>query len=157
MSEGGEASVLPKEAAPLKDPKGHPPLIHVKGRVFKTPEGTHVRSMYELGPEEYHAGLFIEYERTFGRGMAKVITHGGPISGYPLREELRKPDVQRRLQAEWARNGARSANLMRAGTAEEVRENIQWLKDYRARYPGLYDDVPDPDAPKPKIFWKSES
>ena len=156
MGEGGEILTQPVEVTQAKDPKGHPPLEHVKGRVFKTPEGTFVRSMYELGSEEYHAELFIEYERTFGRGMAKSVTHGGPVAGYPLREELRQPGVQHRLQAEWAGNGARSANLMRSGSAEEVRENIQWLKDYRARYPGLYDDVPDPGAPKPKISWKSE-
>lgn len=132
------------------NPKGHPPLVHVEGRIFRTHEGELVRSQWPLGPEPYHRDLFVEYERTFGRGLAKAASHG--LAYAPIPQELK--DQAKQIQDDYWPLASQVKRLSLTGTAEQIKEEIQKIRRYRAKYPALYSDVPDPHAPKPKITWK---
>lgn len=118
------------------NPKGHPSLVYIDGQLFKTQEGDVVKAEWALGPEKFHKDLFIEYERTFGRGLAKAITHGIelPMSS-SIKQNLNK------LQKEYAKLASNITRISFSGTEQEVRDEIQKIREYRAKYPDLYTDV----------------
>lgn len=129
------------------DPKGHPPLVFVERDLFRTPKGDVVKSEWPIGSESYHRELFIEYERTFGRGMAKDITHG--LGFIPIPSDL-KPKIKM-LQKEYWEMAGRIRNLSLSGSEEIVRQEIQKIKEYRSKFPELYLDVKT-DVDKPSTF-----
>lgn len=134
------------------DPKGHTPLVFAENNLFRTPKGDLVRPEWPIGSESYQRELFIEYERTFGRGMAKDISHGLGFSKIPssLKSQI---DV---LQQEYINIAARIGYLSFSGSEEDVRQEIQKIKEYRAKYPELYEDVDKIEKPRVKIKFEAK-
>lgn len=133
-----------------KDVEGHPP-IRYENEGFICPERGRVVPEFRVGPEEYHRQLFIEYERTFGRGKAKYITHGNGayVPGTESEKQFNERYGKGVLEEYSKLTGV--VPLMNIGNEEQCHEAIEELKDYRRRHPGLYDDIVDINAPKKKF------
>ena len=70
-----------------KHSDGHPPLLlERKGEEIWTTDGRKLMPGFNIGPDPWHLNLFVEYERTFGRGKAFAITHN-PISSPTYEKE----------------------------------------------------------------------
>jgi len=98
------------------------------------PDGTEVLPNIPVGPEEYHLRLFIEYERTFGRGNAKYATHFG--EGNPIEEQK----YGQGFIEEYHDLAYRYGSIAVRGNAEDAEAMIRELEAYRKRHPGLYED-----------------
>lgn len=134
------------------DPKGHPPLVFVENNLFRTPKGDLVRPEWPIGPKSYHRELFIEYERTFGRGMAKDISHDLGFSKIPfsLKSQINI------LQQEYRDIAGRIGYLSFSGSEEDVKREIQKIKEYRSKFPELYEDVDRMEKPKVEIKFETK-
>ena len=117
-------------------PLGHPPLeVHRDEDALRLASGDLLEPTIPVGPEEHHILLFVEYERTFGRGHAKYITH----------EEVHETETG--IQTYGAgyldeyRQLASDYSTAARGTEAEVHAFITRLDDYRAAHPKLYEDV----------------
>ena len=137
-----------------EDVKGHPPIKYIDGR-YICPERGWVRPEFSVGPEEYHRNLFIEYERTFGRGLAKDLSHG-PL-GFP--SYMDDPDFEKKFNEEYGQNlkeeyrelSSKSVGYMCNGSKKVCENTIKELKEYRRKHPKMYSDVLDPNVPKKKF------
>jgi hypothetical protein len=132
------------------EPKGHPPIRYEDGQ-YICPERGRVRPEFPIGKEEYHRRLFIEYERTFGRGWAKYITHGGGqyIPGTESEKKFNESYGEKAIEE--YRELQNTIPLMNLGTKKQCEEAIAKIIEYRRKHPGLYADVVDPNAPKKKF------
>lgn len=133
---------------PRKDsiPKGHAPIQYVDGK-YICPERGLVVPQFQIGPESYQRDLFIEYERSFGRGIAKDITHGIvplPLGAHQMISGLYGENPIEEYRA----ISGKAIGLMARGSQEDVGSMIQEIRKYRAKHSGLYNDVKDPNAPK---------
>lgn len=139
-----------EESKKEEDPKGHPSLIYKDGHFwfpeFDRVHGTriHATPNMKIGPEEYHRDLFIEYERTFGRGRAYNFTHEFIPSIHEIRKEYGEEaeqflDDYHNLANEYSRV------VGKKGSRKKTEELIKKIKDYRKKYPWLYGDVEDSD------------
>ncbi|MDP2704269.1 MAG: hypothetical protein Q8P01_03520 [bacterium] len=130
---------------------GYQPLEYREGE-FYTPEGNLVRPMYQIGHEEWHRQLFIEYERTFGRGNAFDITHQA-MGKMPVTAEGQKIFFEKYgKDVRTAYNKlTRAIPLMGRGSQEQCETFIQGLKEYRRSHTALYEDKPGLSKPK-KMF-----
>ncbi len=150
MDDGKEllkTNVVEHPSSELFNPKGHPPLVYLEGQLFRTSTGQIVKSEWPLGPQSFHKDLFIEYERTFGRGLAKDITHGLGFSSTPANL---KGHVDK-LQKEYEEIAININSISFSGYEQDVKEEIQKIREYRAKYPDLYIDVVDELTGHPKI------
>jgi hypothetical protein len=133
------------------DVLGYDPIKYEDGK-FICPERGEIRPQFPVGNEEHQISLFIEYERTFGRGLAKDVTHssGTPkyISGTKSEKDFFKRygdgviDEYKKLSS--------LVGLMGIGSQEACEEGIGELREYRKRHPALYSDI-KPKGPKKKF------
>jgi hypothetical protein len=114
------------------DVLGHKPLEYRDGKFFNS-EGKEAHTNFAVGPQDSQKQVFIEYERTFGRGIAFSVTHG--LSDAPVGVDSR----QARLDYRDLINIAQKA--MQNGTEEDCEQAISDLRQYRSRYPELYSDA----------------
>jgi hypothetical protein len=113
------------------------PLRFENGR-YVTLKGNEVVPDWSLEPGsgEHHRSVFIEYERTFGRGEAKYVTHSSEdelpgqvqVYGKGFLNEYKQ------LAGEYHEAATRSM-------PEEARRYIERLQAYRRNHPGLYRDA----------------
>lgn len=106
---------------PSKTIEGYPPLklIRRESEIW-TEDGRRLIPHFKIGPQQYHVDLFVEYERTFGRGKAFAVTHN-PISG-GIYADARK---------EHQELAGLMASTVSRGTEEECQAFIERIKDYR--------------------------
>lgn len=147
-----ESDLLPKEDAEKTNednPKGYLPIRYENGQ-YICPERGVVRPEFPIGEEEYHRNLFIEYERTFGRGNAKDTTHSYGYPKYIPGTDSEKDFFERYGDGviEEYRELQNAIPLMKFGTKEQCEEAIAKIREYRRKHSGLYSDMVDPDAPK---------
>ncbi len=104
-----------------------------EGRMYRA-DGIEVVPNIPVGKEVYHHKLFIEYERTFGRGNAKFITHMYLYEDYhPQLIELYGAgflDEYRDLRDRYTG--------MTYAAEPEVNKYIEELNQYRKRHSRLY-------------------
>lgn len=100
-----------------------------KRQVFLTPEGQEVTSQFDIGPASHHQQVFIEYERTFGRGKAKEETH---------------KEGQSLIRTEYRALASFATYMMLASTNEEAVAYIERLATFRSNHPELYSDAAQP-------------
>ena len=116
---------------------GYPPMQIVRkedGKLY-LPDGTEVLPSIPIGSEEHHLRLFIEYERTFGRGNAKYVTHFG--EGNPIEEQK----YGEGFIEEYHDLAYRYGLIATRGSAKDVEIMIRELVAYRKRHPNLYEDA----------------
>jgi len=130
---------------PLKENiPGYKPLelTYRDGHLWMS-NGTRFEPDFPVGSERWQIDLFIEYERTFGRGKAFEITHS------PLRPAL-DPRILKKfyngidpseIQFEWKRIVAQMKRIVVSGTESETKELVEKIKDFRKKYLFLYDDA----------------
>ncbi len=127
----------PDEINDQDDPKGHPALeLTYKEGSYYLPHGAVLIPDFGIGPEEHQKRVFVEYERTFGRGLAFDITHRSFVDprvylkygGFDLVNDYLK-----------IANNIRPIALN--GTKDEADEVINKIKDFRRKYSALYSDV----------------
>lgn len=143
-----EADFIREDKEKEKDePRGYYPIRYENGQ-YICPERGVVRPQFPVGKEEYHRNLFIEYERTFGRGNAKYVTHGGG-------PYIKGTDSETRFNERYGEGAIEEYHdlqnvipLMNFGTREKCEEAIEKIKEYRRKHLALYKDVVNPDAPK---------
>jgi len=124
--------------ANVDDPKGYKALAleRREGRLW-LPNGTELVPNISVGPEPYHLDLFVEYERTFGRGNAKYATHDFEIYDQP--NAIKKygegfGDEYKALSSEYSEVIARNSE-------QDTRTLVEKIKEYRRRHQGLYIDA----------------
>ncbi|MFC1645027.1 hypothetical protein ACFL08_03300 [Patescibacteria group bacterium] len=132
------------------DVLGHDPIKYDDG-VYICPKRGEVVPQFPIGSEDYHRNLFIEYERTFGRGNAKFITHGqkGYISGTESETTFFNKYGEGVIDEYRELTGLTTA--MNRGTQEQCEDGIRKLREYRKKHSGLYSDV-KPAGPKKKFI-----
>ena len=130
------------------DPKGHPPMqIEYRGgKMWLMPENVEIAPHVPVGPEEHHRRLFIEYERTFGRGLAKDVTH-------QVRSAGNRGRIWQEVIGEYRAIAAEFNQVARNGTPEEARALSVKIKAFRRNHPDLYEDVsrPSDEPTKPRV------
>lgn len=114
---------------------GYFPMQIERGKDGKLylPDGTEVLPNIAVGPEDHHLRLFVEYERTFGRGKAKYLTHSG----------MEEKDFVR----EYHELAERHGQIAVRGSPEEIEKFIHDLENYRKKHPELYEDVKQKGKP----------
>jgi hypothetical protein len=132
------------------NPKGYKPLeLEYRDNCLWMPDGTLFIPDFEVGQERHQIDLFIEYERTFGRGRAFEATHT------PLRPNV-DPRVKAKIygaadpfsiQFDWQKISKLIKEPVKSGTPAQARELIQRIRDFRKKYPNLYDDANDHPTP----------
>jgi hypothetical protein len=115
-------------------------------RYIEKPAGEGKILLYEevvpdvnIGPKKWHEDLFIEYELTFGRGMAYDVTHGfATPSTTPLEIKKRSEieDDYTRIKDSFA-----YPSTVSSGSEEDANRIIKELQDFRRKYPELYTDI----------------
>ncbi|HEY4498842.1 MAG TPA: hypothetical protein VJH94_02130 [Candidatus Paceibacterota bacterium] len=148
MKESSENPENGKQPEPQekKHIEGHPPLeLERKGEEIWTTDGRKLIPDFEIGPEHHHIDLFVEYERTFGRGKAYDITHVDNRNVHPRLLVARIHYHQLAYAA---------PTVIKGGTKAECENLIARIREYRDKYPDLFDDI-DANNPRPKnIIWK---
>jgi len=134
-----------------KEIEGHPPIQFIEGKYICLERGL-VSPEFDIGPEEYHRKLFIEYERTFGRGEAKHLTHGGAnyLPGTDSEERFNKK-YGPNLVEEYQKFASQIRGLLFNGEKEKCDNMMKELGEFRRKHPNLYSDVVDPNRPKKKF------
>ncbi len=142
---------ISQEGQQNKKANGHPPIEYIDGN-YACPERGLVRPEFDIGPEEYHRKLFIEYERTFGRGQAKFLTHGGAnyIPGTDSEKKFNEKFGPNVIE-EYREFSNKIRFLLYRGKREDCEDMIIKLGEFRNRHPNLYSDVKDLNAPKKKF------
>lgn len=119
-------------------------------QLFQGQNGRLLVSQFAIGPKAYHQQAFIEYERTFGRGLANICTHGdGPTLGL-----IEDPDEKAEWESiydEYGQFAAQAGHMMLRSTEAEAQDFIERLQRFRKNHQRLYTDVPDPNARKAKF------
>lgn len=128
----------------IVDPGYTPLQIERRDGKLWLPNGTLLIPSIEVGTEGYHLDLFIEYERTFGRGNAKLATHLGEENG--LTEELYGAD----FITEWKELATAYGQAARTPDPQLTQQVIQRFKEYRLKHPNLYHDKAEKEAPIPE-------
>lgn len=128
-----------------QDPGYLPMQISRVGDKLQLPDGTGVLPNISVGPKHHHLELFIEYERTFGRGQAKYLTHA---SGIETPKLVAKYGAG--FRAEYLQLAAEHSGVYQ-GTEEEVAAYIEKLLAYRMRHPKLYEDAKPKDGQPSRI------
>jgi len=135
-----------------KDVKGHPPIKYINGK-YICPERGVVNPEFNIGPKKYQRDLFIEYERTFGRGQSKFLTHGGAI--FVIAETNSEKEFNKNygenLVKEYKEFSDSISNLLYRGDQNTCEDTINKLKQYRRNHSELYSDVKDLNASKKKF------
>jgi hypothetical protein len=116
--------------------------------VFITPDGKPVTSQFDLGGGDHHRKLFIEYERSFGRGEAFLATHPGPGGARLVPNDW--PQRKKDIFNGYMPLAEKAARMMRHGTEEDVAIFIAELRAYRQKFPEIYEDAQS--AKRPKTF-----
>lgn len=125
--------------------EGHPPLLlERRGEEIWTKDGKKLIPDFEIGPNQWNINLFVEYERTFGRGMARAITHH-PISSHMYGNE----------RNDYFELAGKIGLAINNGTEIECRDFIENLREYRNKYPKLFDDVQANKSNSESISWKN--
>lgn len=112
-------------------------------KIFVNAEGQHVVSQFDLGAELHHIDIFIEYERTFGRGKASDATHG-PLP--PMAN-----DRQREVKDAYEVISSRARAMMLSASKEQAKDYIQELAQFRSDFNDLYADIQKSNRPKKKF------
>lgn len=139
---------------------GHSPIKFVNGEFVCFERGI-VKPQFEVGSQEYQRNLFIEYERTFGRGRAFDLTHDLGGANYVPGTDSEKKFHEKygsNLKEEYQEFSGRIRSFLSRGTKEDCEEMINELSEFRKRHPGLYSDVAtkDPSVPKKKFEIKKD-
>ena len=119
--------------------KGYSPLRFKNGQWF-FPDGRVANPSFSVGKEEHHRELFVEYERSFGRGNAFDVTHAH-LGTFGLSSEKKEAIAEYQVFA------SQAPPLIHGGSKEQVVEIIQRIKDFRGKFPWLYVDATDEAAP----------
>lgn len=127
--------------------KGYQALRFESGSWF-FPDGRLAAPDFSIGPEEYHRELFIEYERSFGRGKAKDVTHAQLGSVFPV--------AYKEAIKAYQPISSKAPSLMNMGSREQVQRAIQEIKDFRRKFYWLYDDVKKETEPKKTFRIRNE-
>ena len=124
-----------------EDPKGYKPLeLTYKDGHLWLPDGVRFDPDFTVGSERWQIDLFIEYERTFGRGKAFEITH-------QITEESRDPKTIEKYGGEsMLYEFSELASYVPSIVSLEENKNVALkfvnrLKRFREKYPLLYDDA----------------
>ncbi len=132
--------VEPKTPENVDNPPGYPPLRIQRrdGRLWLD-NGNLLEPTIPIGPEDHHIKVFVEYERSFGRGQAKYITHSSELYDQPNMVELYGEGF-----GEEYRQLAEDYGAAAYGTPQLAEEYINRVKEYRLKHPRLYEDVDSP-------------
>ena len=126
---------------------GWPPLVLGGDGNIYTPEGILIKPDHYVGPEKWHKQMFIEYERTFGRGLAKRETHieANAMSAARRVFERKYGEGYGNLMEDYRKIMNEYFKAMEDGPekAEEIKSKIQ---GFRRHYPKLYKDVNQPQT-----------
>jgi len=132
-----EATEEPGKLAENKEAKDiseWPPLELRENGFIYDEKGKRVSPDFAVGQEKHHKLGFIEYERTFGRGVAKNLTHN-----ILMPHEIEKYGED--FQKDYRSLANQAMTVLVNGTREEINEFTSALKEYRQKYPFLYEDV----------------
>jgi|SRR3989344_7524874 len=112
-------------------------LLEFRDGHFWFPDGTLATPDVEIGLEEYHRQLFIEYEISFGRGKAKFMTH----SGMPGQQILSlHGEAAMSYLSDYQTIASEYVKLIKNGSQAEIRILTSKIKEYREKYPWLYEE-----------------
>lgn len=124
------------------NPKGHPPLeLEWREGHYWFPDGSMLDPDFPIGPEPYHKELFVEYERSFGRGIANYITHSPRFGPKVLHSSRLYPYGGHQLLDDYDECRRVIAQTTLSGNENEVRALIEKIREFRRKYPKLYDDA----------------
>ncbi len=133
------------------NPRGYKPLeLEYRDNHLWMADGTLFQPDFEVGSERHQIDLFIEYERSFGRGRAFEATHKprvGNIDPRIAKEFYGSIENYHSIPRDWDKIRFRIAEIVKSGTPEEARELIKKIREFRRKYPTLYSDAPDHQGP----------
>ncbi len=112
-------------------------LEYRDGKLFTT-EGVRFIPDFPIGMEQHHIDLFVEYERTFGRGGANYYTHVDMNMAQVLKLEK---NYGQGFRSAYRTLAKKTAPIVLNGNKEQTDQLIEELRDYRKKYPKLYEDV----------------
>ncbi|GEM_PF-2124532 len=123
------------------EPKGYQPLeLDFRDGHYWLPDGSMLEPNFIIGPSVCHKELFIEYERTFGRGTARDVTHSPRIGPHVLNTQILLPYGGHNILDDYDAIRRSISEVTSRGTEEEARNLIVKIKEFRRKYPKLYDD-----------------
>ena len=132
-----------------QEPRGYKPIqLEYREGHFWLPDGVMFQPDFEISPNPESIALFVEYERTFGRGKAFEITH-------QTTEESRQQGILekyggREMLSRFKRFAQLVPIVTLSGEKKNVEKLIKELKDFRREYSALYEDAdqhPNPGHP----------
>lgn len=136
---------------PSNNVEGWPSLVLRNDGQIYTSDGIVVTPNHYVGLEPWHKGMFIDYERTFGRGIAKIETHNTRGERNPELLDRRYGPGYAGVREDYQSIEQEYGQIMRSGSPEEAERIKQRLQEFRNKYPRLYQDVPNPNKPKPSV------
>jgi len=130
-----------------ENPKGYKPMeLDYRDGHLWLPNGVRLKPDFEVGSERWQIDLFIEYERTFGRGKAFEITH-------QITEESQNPEMLSKyggnsILNEFEYFASLVPNIVAVKENKEAAPKfIHRLREFRKRYPLLYEDADEHPNP----------
>jgi hypothetical protein len=128
------------------DPGYKPIDLEYRDGHFWMPNGVRFDPDFKVIPEPNRIALFIEYERTFGRGKAFEITH-------EITEESRNPEVIEKyggydMKVYFDKFSYSVPIVTEGGGDEEMAQKlIKQLKEFRLKFSQLYEDANEHEEP----------
>lgn len=131
-------SESPENTLNTDEPIGHEPIEYRNGKWY-LPGNELSQPDFNIGPQEHNRAVFIEYERTFGRGFAYDVTHRTRQNSVYKKE--RKDINQEREQIILSEYNRLRGSTVFSSDKEKSDRMIDELRNFRRKYPELYIDV----------------
>jgi hypothetical protein len=133
----------PEESDQERVPERHPLKLEYRDGKIYTSEGIRFFPDFPVGSEQHQLDLLAEYIGTFGRGLAMSITHGHGDQTLNAERIYGKGVV-----SEYQRIANKLLPVLNHGTEEQTDAFIEELRQYRKKFPKLYNDVEANRPPK---------
>lgn len=127
-----------------ENPKGYKSLeLEYRDGHLWMPDGTMLEPDFLVGIERHQIDLFIEYERSFGRGRAFMVTHGILRIQDPriMIRDFGSTENYFSLMKEYESIANEISALTSSGSQEDCLVMIERIKEFRKKCPNLYSDA----------------